>query len=470
MKKIDIDNSTLRTLCFSLRNGALTSSELAQWSISNHELIGKDLNAYKTWDKTSLFKQAQAVDAVFDIGVDLGALQGIPISIKDLFGVKGYPIYAGCPRPLPKKWEREGPVIRSIRRQLGLVAGKSHTVQFAFGGMGFNQHWGAPHNPWDISHHRSPGGSSSGAGVSLGERSALLAIGSDTAGSVRIPASMTGNVGMRPTVNRWSSDGIVPLSPPLDTAGPLTRNADDLALTFASIDPHIMEDPFDFTTRINAASLHDFHVGICDWFFEDCDPGIAEGVKEALDELSKKGLRQSSIKIPHLDTVTDVFANGGLHIGEFASFMNNEMSDFISDLDPTVAIRIKESENFPASEHIRRLNLMNSISAEAAASLEGFHAIVGPTLPMSPPRMKEVEDPQKHLAANFFCVRNTNPVSLMKLCAITIPVSLDRQNMPVGLQIICLGGKEEQALAIALVFERSIGTSKDRIGSPPIFN
>ena len=113
---------------------------------------------------------------------------------------------------------------------------------------------------------------------------------------------------------------------------------------------------------------------------------------------------------------------------------------------------------------------MNSISAEAAASLEGFHAIVGPTLPMSPPRMKEVEDPQKHLAANFFCVRNTNPVSLMKLCAITIPVSLDRQNMPVGLQIICLGGKEEQALAIALAFERSIGTSKDRIGSPPIFN
>ena len=470
MKKIDIDGSTLKTICTVLRNGDLTSSDLAQWSIFNHELIGKKLNAYKTWDKTSLIKQAQAIDAVFDIGINLGVLQGIPISIKDLFGVSGYPIYAGCPRPLPKKWQQEGPVIRSIRHQLGLVTGKSHTVQFAFGGMGFNQHWGAPHNPWDINHHRSPGGSSSGAGVTLGERSALLAIGSDTAGSVRIPASMTGNVGMRPTAKRWSTKGIVPLSSPLDTAGPLTRNAEDLAFSFASIEPHITEDPFNFITRINSACLHDFNIGICDWFFEDCHPGISEGVKGALDELSKKGLRQSSIKLPHLDTVTEIFAKGGLHIGEFVSFMNNEMSDFMSDLDPTVAIRIKEAASFPASEHIKRLNLMHSISEEAATSFEGFHAIVGPTLPMSPPKMEDVQDPQKHLAANFFCVRNTNPVSLMKLCAITIPVSLDKQNMPVGLQIICPGGQEETALAIAVAFERNIGTSKDRIGTPPIFN
>jgi len=466
--KPNIDNISLEETFYELRNKNLKAIDMANWAIDNHQRYGSQLNAYKTWDEEKLKAQAVAADAVFNVGIDLGPLQGIPISVKDLFGVSSYPTFAGCPRQLPKKWQTQGPVVDSIRNQLGLISGKSHTVQFAFGGMGYNQHWGAPRNPWDTNNHRSPGGSSSGAGVSLGEKSALLAIGSDTAGSVRIPASMTGNVGMRPTAGRWSTKGIVPLSSPLDTAGPLTRTVADLAISFSSIDPLIREEPISFISRLRNASLSDFHIGVCDWYFNDCEPGISEGVKKAIDELVDKGLRTSSINLPHLDEVTTIFSKGGLHIGEFTNFMNTEMSDFRKDLDPTVAIRIKEAENFPASEHIKRIKAVEQMSTDANAAFGGLHAILGPTLPMTPPKMSDIVDPDVHLKANFFCVRNTNTVSLLKLCAITIPVSLDNSEMPVGLQIICPSGKEETAIAIALAFENTLGTSRQRIGDPPI--
>ena len=468
MANFDIDTASLEAIATALRNGELSATALADWAIANHERRGEAFHAYKTWDAEKLRVQAAAADAVFAAGVDLGPLQGVPVSVKDLIGVVGYPTFAGCPRPLPEKWQSEGPVVRAIRHQLGVISGKTHTVQFAFGGLGFNQHWGAPRNPWDAGDHRSPGGSSSGAGVSLGEGSALLAIGSDTAGSVRIPASMTGAAGMRPTAGRWSTAGIVPLASPLDTAGPLTRSAADLALVFATIDPYTDEPAAAFTARQRDAELADFHIGICDWYFNDCEPGIAEGVKAALDELVEHGLRTSPVTMPHFDAVTEMFSKGGLHIGEFTSFINDEMRDYKDDLDPTVAIRIEEAATFPASEHIDRLKAIDRMAPEADAALAGFHAIVGPTLPISPPKMSDVEDPVVHLAANFALVRNTNTASLLKMCAVTIPVALDAVSMPVGLHIVCPGGHDETALAIAMAFERALGTPRDRLGVPPL--
>ena len=139
-------------------------------------------------------------------------MQGIPTSVKDLFALSGFPTYAGSPKRLPAKFEVEGPLVAGLRRQLATVMGKTHMVEFAFGGTGQNAHHGAPHNPWDATAHRSPGGSSSGAGVSLCEGSALLTLGSDTAASVRLPAAMTGNAGLKLTKDRWSTEGIVPLS------------------------------------------------------------------------------------------------------------------------------------------------------------------------------------------------------------------------------------------------------------------
>ena len=181
-------------------------------------------------------RQAAAADAAFAAGNRLGPLQGIPVSVKDLYGVEGLPIFAGSPRELPLEWRREGWLVRRLRDQLAIVMGKTHTVEFAFGGLGISAHWPVPWNPQDRKTHRSPGGSSSGAGVSLGEGTALIALGTDTGGSVRIPASVTGNVALKTTAGRWPTTGIVPLSTTFDTAGFLARSAADAAFAFESVD------------------------------------------------------------------------------------------------------------------------------------------------------------------------------------------------------------------------------------------
>ena len=228
-----------------LADGEFRASAVAEQAIANHKRFGNRLGAYSQWRPEFALQCAEAADAVFALGSTTGLLQGIPISVKDLFGVKGFATFAGSPKRLPPAFEAEGPVIAKVRRQLPLIMGKTHMVEFAFGATGQNTHYGNPRNPWDATVHRSPGGSSSGAGVSLCEGSALLAFGTDTAASVRLPATMTGNAGLKLTKNRWSTEGIVPLSFSFDTPGLLARSMADIAFGFAAVDPHI-HDPFAF--------------------------------------------------------------------------------------------------------------------------------------------------------------------------------------------------------------------------------
>ncbi|MEP4377396.1 MAG: amidase [Alphaproteobacteria bacterium] len=464
----DLATASLLEIASALRCGSRTATGIAEWAIENHDQRGEKLHAYKTWSPEKIRGEAAAADAALAAGIDLGPLQGIPVSIKDLIGVSGYPTFAGCPRELPEKWQSEGPVIRTIRHQLGVISGKAHTVQFAFGGMGANRHWGAPWNPWDAKEHRSPAGSSSGAGVSLHEGSALLAIGTDTAGSVRMPASVTGTAGIRPAPGRWSVDGIVPLVPSLDTPGPIARSAADLAFGFAAIDPILGGDVSGILDVLSDVDVSDFRIGVCDWYFANCDPGVAERVHEALAELEKAGARLSSATLPHLDDVSALNDLGGLHIGEFSSFINNEMIDYKDDLDPAVAIRLAAAENYTAAEHLRRVRDVARMAAAADAGFGPFDAIVGPTIPITPPKMSEIESPEAHLMANTRYVQNTVTVSLLHQCAVTLPVGLDDVGMPVGMQIVCRDGYEETALGIALAFERVLGTPRDRLGPSPM--
>ena len=173
-----------------LGEGKLKARALADEAIANHERFGGKLLAYSQWAPEHARKCAEAADAAFAVGSRAGPLQGIPTSIKDLFAHSGFPTYAGSPKRLPPKFEIDGPVVANLRRQMATVMGKTHMVEFAFGGTGQNAHYGSPYNAWDTKVHRSPGGSSSGAGVSLCEGSALVAFGSDTAASVRLPAAV----------------------------------------------------------------------------------------------------------------------------------------------------------------------------------------------------------------------------------------------------------------------------------------
>ena len=295
-----------------------------------------------------------------------GPLQGIPTSIKDLFAIAGFPTYAGSPKRLPPKFEIECPVVTALRRQLATVMGKTHMVEFAFGGTGENAHYGSPYNPWDATAHRSPGGSSSGAGVSLCEGSALLAFGSDTAASVRLPAAMTGNAGLKITKDRWSAEGIVPLSFTFDTPGILARSMADAAFGFAALDPHL-GDSFELLRGV-PESVAGIRIGVADsWFWEGCENGIDDVVHCAIDKLARAGAAVKEQPLPEAREAFAVFAEGGVSAIELRAFLDRELPDWLASIDPVNAPALNNAESLSAREYLtRRLRLIDAAKIAAA--------------------------------------------------------------------------------------------------------
>jgi len=452
-----------------LRDKRVTAVALVEAAIARHERFGERLHAYSLWAPKQARAVATAADAGFAAGVRVGPLQGLPVSIKDLFAASGYPCFAGSSRRLPADpWERDGPLVATLRRQLGIIMGKTHMVEFAFGGTGQNSHWGAPYNPWDAAAHRAPGGSSSGAGVSLLEGSASLAFGSDTAGSVRIPACMTGTVGLKVTLGRWSTEGVVPLSPTFDTPGLLARSVSDVAYGFAALDP-AAGDPVGFIERAGMHDLAGVRIGVGDPFlWRDCDPGIAEGVQEALDALVRAGAIARDMTLPETAEAYAVFLEGGLSSIELRSFLDVELPDWLAQLDPVIAPAVRNAESLSARDYLARIARLRGLARSAAPRLDAVDVIASPTLCLTPPLMAEVADAESHLRVNRRIVRNTVAVNYLGLCAITMPVGRDRAGMPVGLQLTAPAGAEEKLLTIALAAERVLGTAAQRLGTPPL--
>jgi aspartyl-tRNA(Asn)/glutamyl-tRNA(Gln) amidotransferase subunit A len=453
---------SIAELARDLRAGTVTATALAEEAIANHERSGAKLNAYKLWKPADARRTARAADAAFKRGYDLGPLQGIPVSVKDLYAVEGWPTFAGTPKRLPREYEAEGPIIANLRRQLAVFPGKTHTVEFAYGGVGTNLHWGTPRNPWDAKRPRVPGGSSSGAGVSLCEGSALVALGSDTGGSVRIPASLTGNVGIKTTAGRWPLDGIVPLSPTLDTAGILTKSMADAAHAFADMDPLCRKIP-------DIRSVAGLRIGIADRFFWDgCSPGIVQGVERALKKLERAGAKLVAFSLPGLKPVYECFREGGIVSVEFYATLLNKLPQWLKTLDPMVVQRFAKAREMTAAEFVRRLRLFEENARIANARLPEIDVLASPTIAITPPTLAEVSTVEGYGPRNLMILRNTTIGNLLRLCAVTMPVARDKAGMPVGLQLMAAGGDDARLVAVSLACERVLGDGRRRIGTPPM--
>jgi aspartyl-tRNA(Asn)/glutamyl-tRNA(Gln) amidotransferase subunit A len=457
----------LAEIAMLLGEGKLKARALAEEAIANHERFGTKLLAYSQWTPEYARKCADAADAAFAVGSRAGSLQGIPTSIKDLFAVSGFPTYAGSPKRLPPKFEIDGPVVANLRKQLATVMGKTHMVEFAFGGTGQNAHYGSPRNPWDANAHRSPGGSSSGAGVSLCEGSALLAFGSDTAASVRLPAAMTGNAGLKFTKDRWSSEGIVPLSFTFDTPGILARSMTDAGFGFAALDPYL-GDGFAFLRRV-PTGVEGVRIGVADsWFWDGCENGIDEVVRSAIDALASAGAAVKEKTLPEAREAFAVFSEGGVSAIELRAFLDRELPDWLTTIDPVNAPALKNAENLSAREYLtRRLRLLE-VAKGAAARFDDVDVMATPTVMFTPHVLTEDAGPEKFWARNRNLVHNLVAANYLTLCAASLPVGLDRLGMPVGLQLIAKGGDDERLVAIACAAERVLGTPREILGAPPM--
>ena len=454
----------LPEIAAALRDGTLNARDLTEEAIARHEKWDAQLGAYKTWNTDYARQQAEAADAAFIAGHDHGPAQGIPFSVKDIYGADGFPIFAGSPKALPPEWEQDGKVVAGIRKQLAVVPGKTHTVEFAFGGVGTNPHWPTPRNPWDMENHRAPGGSSSGAGVSLHEGSAAIAFGTDTGGSVRVPASFTGNVGLKTTKDRWSTDGITILSTSFDTPGILAKSMTDIAFGFSAIDPAARAAGL---PMIEPRDVTGLKIGITrDYFWDYCQDDVGAVVENAIDELVTAGAASLELPLPEAAASIQVWGEGAIVASEGYAFLQSQLPAWIDSLDPNVRVRMETALEAKTLDYHGALYRIQNLSASVHAKLEAVDVLAVPTAPITPPRLSDVEDPEEYKSKNLLSLSNTMPGNVLGICAVTLPAGLDRAGMPVGLQLIARPNREEDLIAIALGIERVLGTPRDRLGSP----
>jgi len=406
---------------------------------------------------------AEGADRAIRAGHAVGPLHGVPVVLKDLIDLEGRITMGGSAAHRARRAERTATIARRLIAQGMIVLGKTHTVEFAYGGWGTNQHLGTPWNPWDPETQRTPGGSSSGTGVAVAARMAPWGIGTDTGGSVRLPASFCGLTGLKVTVGRVSTWGIVPLSTTLDTPGPLARNVEDTALLYEAI---AGPDPLDPTTRGIApdAPWSTLNRGVRGLRLGRMPEAEREGVAAdmlaaydaALDLLARQGAEIVDVALPF--RFSDCVAMSGITNAE-AYFVNGALAeDPASQLGDAVRARILAGATVSAQEYLGTLQRRAAMKVAYAAALEGIDALLTPTTECAAVALSEVDE--AHLPSRF-----TRFGNLLDLCALALPNGFTSAGLPLSLQITCRGYDEAMALRIGQAYQQATDWHRRR---PPV--
>jgi aspartyl-tRNA(Asn)/glutamyl-tRNA(Gln) amidotransferase subunit A len=387
---------------------------------------------------------ADAADARAKTGVSLGPLDGTIVSIKDLFDVAGEPTRAGSKilAEEAKPAAADAPIVRRLRGAGAVIVAKTSMSEFAFSGVGANPHFGTPGNPVDRT--RVPGGSSAGAAVAVGDGMCEIAIGTDTGGSVRIPAALCGIVGFKPSKDRVPTEGAFPLSFTLDSIGPLARTVYDCATADAVM---AGEEPME----LEPASLAGLRFGVAQGLpLEGLDGTVSAAFSSALDLLGKSGARVGNEKISLFDDMSNVNARGGISPPEACAIHRDRLTRRAADIDLNVRVRIERGCAVSASDYIDMLRERAALVQAMDARLADIDALVMPTTQIVAPTIAEVADPQVFGRRNAALLRNTAIINFFDLCAITLPLV---GALPCGLMLVGRNGHDHRLLRIAAAAE-----------------
>jgi aspartyl-tRNA(Asn)/glutamyl-tRNA(Gln) amidotransferase subunit A len=443
----------------------LSPVDIVDVALKRIEAADGKLHAFvEVYDKEARLA-AEAADRAIRSGHAVGPLHGVPIALKDLIEIEGRVTTGGS-----EVWrERRSTYTATLAQRLiaaGLIViGKTHTVEFAMGGWGTNQHRGTPWNPWDLEVARTPGGSSSGSGVAVAAGFAPWAIGTDTGGSVRLPASWCGLTGLKTTIGRVSTYGILPLAPTLDTPGPLARSVVDAALLY-----NVMQgpDPLDARTRgiepsdpmpllkrgvrgLRLARMPEAErSGVA--------PDVLAAYDASVDALARLGAEIVSVRLPH--RFTDFTDLTGRIIGAEGYFLLGDLIDNTSlPIDDAVRPRIASGRSISARDYLRALDEREHAKREFAAALDGIDALLTPTTLTGAIPVGEVD--QASTPAHF-----TRFVNALDLCALALPNGFTADGLPLSLQIVCRGYDEATALRVGWAYQQATDWHERR--PPPI--
>jgi aspartyl-tRNA(Asn)/glutamyl-tRNA(Gln) amidotransferase subunit A len=398
---------------------------------------------------------AAGIDAQAAAGLPLPPLAGLAVSIKDLFDVAGHPTTGGS-RALAEAQPatRDCTAVSRLRAAGAALVGHTNLTEFAFSGVGINPHHGTPLNAAAAldAQARIPGGSTSGGATSVASGAAWAALGSDTGGSIRIPAALQGLVGFKNTARLTPLDGAIPLSTSLDTASAITRSVRDAVLLheiLAARRAVLAHRPVAALTLAVPGGA----------FLEGLDAAVASAFERSLAALRRAGARLHEIALPEVGELAAINAAGGLPAAESWAWHRALLATREADYDPRVALRIRRGERMSAADYIALLNARADWIARMTPRLAPFDALLSPTVPMLAPPVADLHSDDAFFATNARLLRNPSVVNMLDGCALSLPCQRAGE-MPVGLMVWSSALRDDTVLDASLAIERALSDAE----------
>lgn len=454
MAEIDLAGLSIETAMAYLADGRLSCEELATFTLNRIETCDRHLHAYVSVFSEQALKRAREMDR--NGGSGAGLLTGLPVAIKDLFDYAGFPTRAGSRATLDRKANSTAFCVQKLEAAGANIIGKTHTVEFAFGGWGANTVMGTPWNPRDRKIHRVPGGSSSGSAVAVASGMAVAALGTDTGGSVRTPASFCGLVGSKTSPGLVSRQGVFPLCPTHDTVGTLTRSVRDAARVLQVIsgpdpdDPVTLEAPkADFLSALDDG-VDGLEIGILDdAVLAPASRDIFGLYQKSLGNLRRAGARIELHVLPQglMHYLED---SGRIMSAESYASLGGLVAPDDSPVAPVIRDRVLAGRSITDDEYADMLGLRKRAQDSFLAGFGKFDALVTPTCPNTAIAVADVDESKIVTPFGRF-------VNYLDLAAVSVPMGLASDRLPAGLQIVVRKYDDALALRIARIIEKSMG-------------
>ncbi|MFV0492283.1 MAG: amidase [Pseudorhodobacter sp.] len=440
---------SLPTLSRRLAAGKTSSVALTRAALDRIlDPAGEGARAFTMIDPERSIALAELADKARAEGRTVSPLTGIPVSIKALFDIEGKVTTAGSKVLANAPPARTDAMAVQRLRAAGMpVMGHTNMTEFAYSGLGMNPHFGTPGNPAD--RDRIPGGSSSGAAVSVADGMAAAGLGTDTGGSCRIPAAFCGLVGFKPTAQRVPQAGSYPLSPTLDSIGSIARSVACCAMIDAALTATTITIP-------DPPPLSGQRFGVLEnYVIDDITPEVATAYEAALARLQAAGVRLIPIRLPDLDRLPDLNARGGIVAAEALAQHHELLANREAEFDPRVSVRILKGRTLKPGEYEALLAERQAIIRRADDSTTGLAAILMPTVPMVAPRIADLDrDEALYGATNLLALRNPTVANFLDRCAISLPLAVN--GLPVGLTLMGETMGDRALLALAASVERAL--------------
>jgi aspartyl-tRNA(Asn)/glutamyl-tRNA(Gln) amidotransferase subunit A len=439
---------TLASLADDLENGRTSARKLVDECLAKiADQSGEGARTFIHVDAEAAVAAAEAMDRLRAAKAAPSRFAGIPVSIKDLFDIKGQVTRAGS-RALDDSApaEADAPVVARLRRAGFIVIGRTNMTEFAYSGIGINPHYDTPKGAWQRGVGHVPGGSSSGAAVSVVDGMAHGALGTDTGGSCRIPAAYNGIVGFKPTQRRVPLEGGVPLSFTLDSFGPLARTVQCCAV----LDAVLANEPI---VALQPRPVKGMRLAVPTTIaLDELEDAVARTFERTLETLSRQGALIERIEVPEFLDVAPMQAKGGFTAAESYAWHRYLLVSKGDVYDPRVYSRILRGESLSAADYIDLLNARRSLIAHAAARLAPYDALILPTTANTPPRIADMADEKAFTKANLLSLRNCTLINMIDGCAISLPAHREG-DVPVGLMLAATGGSDRRIFELAAGME-----------------